>query len=252
MVSRGTPALLWCPLSYPQTDVFLVRFSVTLPASFENVREKRFPEVHHNRPGVPCLVDGTQVDLQRQRMAPVRMEDGERMAKELGAVNIPTDELGFLPRKIDPEVLKHMIPSAVGFRAPNPRTTLRNQLDRMSIVNSDGTALAALKFLSEKNREASCEMEKERRISDAEAFTKPELADSTKVDVPVMYRLMEIKYSRYDFIHEIGYLYKLEILGIEGNPLDEELMEEIIRRGSRALVTHLRENTPGKRCCRLD
>lgn len=28
------------PLSYPQTDVFLVCFSVVAPASFENVREK--------------------------------------------------------------------------------------------------------------------------------------------------------------------------------------------------------------------
>ncbi|KAL9043172.1 MAG: hypothetical protein Q9180_000052 [Flavoplaca navasiana] len=44
--------------------------------------------------------------------------------------------------------------------------------------------------------------------------------------------------------NEIGYLFKLEMLGIEGNPLDEDLMEEIIRRGSRALVTQLRENTP--------
>lgn len=42
--------------------------------------------------------------------------------------------------------------------------------------------------------------------------------------------------------NEIGYLHKLEMLGIEGNPLDEDLKEEIIRRGSRALVTHLREN----------
>lgn len=28
------------PLSYPQTDVFLICFSVVAPASFENVREK--------------------------------------------------------------------------------------------------------------------------------------------------------------------------------------------------------------------
>lgn len=84
------------PLSYPQTDVFLVCFSVTSPASFENVREKWFPEVHHHCPGVPCLIVGTQVDLRddaavrdklaKQRMQPVKREDGERMAKELGAV----------------------------------------------------------------------------------------------------------------------------------------------------------------------
>jgi cell division control protein 42 len=84
------------PLSYPQTDVFLVCFSVTSPASFENVREKWFPEVHHHCPGVPCLIVGTQVDLRednavkdklsKQRMTPVKREDGERMARELGAV----------------------------------------------------------------------------------------------------------------------------------------------------------------------
>jgi cell division control protein 42 len=83
-------------LSYPQTDVFLVCFSVTSPASFENVKEKWFPEVHHHCPGVPCLIVGTQVDLRddsqvieklaRQKQRPVASEQGERLARELGAV----------------------------------------------------------------------------------------------------------------------------------------------------------------------
>ena len=84
------------PLSYPQTDVFLVCFSVTSPASFENVKEKWFPEVHHHCPGVPCLIVGTQIDLrddpqvleklQRQKQRPITVEQGERLARELGAV----------------------------------------------------------------------------------------------------------------------------------------------------------------------
>jgi small GTP-binding protein len=84
------------PLSYPQTDVFLVCFSVTSPASFENVKEKWFPEVHHHCPGVPCLIVGTQVDLRddsqvieklaRQKQRPVSTDQGERLARELGAV----------------------------------------------------------------------------------------------------------------------------------------------------------------------
>lgn len=84
------------PLSYPQTDVFLVCFSVTSPASFENVKEKWFPEVHHHCPGVPCLIVGTQIDLRddsqvieklaRQKQRPVANEQGERLARELGAV----------------------------------------------------------------------------------------------------------------------------------------------------------------------
>lgn len=84
------------PLSYPQTDVFLVCFSVTSPASFENVKEKWFPEVHHHCPGVPCLIVGTQVDLRddqavldklgRQKQRPVPTDAGDRLARELGAV----------------------------------------------------------------------------------------------------------------------------------------------------------------------
>jgi cell division control protein 42 len=73
-----------------------VCFSVNSPASFENVREKWFPEVHHHCPGVPCLIVGTQVDLRDQpdaidklrkaRQSPIRKEEGDRLAKELGAV----------------------------------------------------------------------------------------------------------------------------------------------------------------------
>lgn len=44
------------PLSYPQTDVFLVCFSVTSPASFENVKEKWFPEVRSASSPAYCVV----------------------------------------------------------------------------------------------------------------------------------------------------------------------------------------------------
>ncbi|KAJ1344816.1 cell division control protein 42 [Batrachochytrium salamandrivorans] len=84
------------PLSYPQTDVFLVCFSVVSPASFENVKEKWFPEVRHHCPGVPCLIVGTQMDLRddsatieklaKNRQKPITTDSGERMAKELQAV----------------------------------------------------------------------------------------------------------------------------------------------------------------------
>lgn len=119
----------------------------------------------------------------------------------------PVYEIGFLPPRTDPDILKHMSPSGVGYRAPNPKRSLRNQLDRLSIIDSNGVALAAPKFLSEKSQEADDDLQKERRISDAEAFNNPGVTGSTKADVPVMYRLMEIKYSRYgvdDF--DFGYV----------------------------------------------
>ena len=51
------------PLSYPQTDVFLVCFSVVSSASFENVKEKWVPEITHHCQKTPFLLVGTQIDL---------------------------------------------------------------------------------------------------------------------------------------------------------------------------------------------
>merc|ERR1712078_479977 len=51
------------PLSYPQTDVFIVCYSVISPASFENVKTKWFPELNHHSPGTPIILVGTKVDM---------------------------------------------------------------------------------------------------------------------------------------------------------------------------------------------
>ncbi|KAJ6495252.1 P-loop containing nucleoside triphosphate hydrolase protein [Mycena sanguinolenta] len=84
------------PLSYPQTDVFLVCFSVGMPSSFENIRQKWFHEADHFCPGVPCVLVATQTDLRsdekvvmqmaRRGQAPINTAQGERMAYEMGAV----------------------------------------------------------------------------------------------------------------------------------------------------------------------
>lgn len=44
------------PLSYPQTDVFLICFSVCNRASLENVTTKWFPEIQHHCPDAHYLV----------------------------------------------------------------------------------------------------------------------------------------------------------------------------------------------------
>lgn len=45
---------------------------------------------------------------------------------------------------------------------------------------------------------------------------------------------------------EVGYLYQLEMLGIEGNPLQADIKSEIMDRGTKSLITRLRENAPSK------
>ena len=84
------------PLSYPQTDVFLVGFSVVSPASFENVKKKWVPEITHHCPKTPFLLVGTKIDLRdddktvaelaRTKQEPITFEMGKELAKELQAV----------------------------------------------------------------------------------------------------------------------------------------------------------------------
>ena len=83
------------PLSYPQTDVFLVCFSVISPSSFENVKSKWYPEISHHAPGVPFLLVGTKVDLRsdddqvsrlrEKNLEPISEARGNQMANQLGA-----------------------------------------------------------------------------------------------------------------------------------------------------------------------
>jgi small GTP-binding protein len=83
------------PLSYPQTDVFLICFSIISPSSFENVKNKWYPEIQHHAPGVQFILVGTKLDLRddeetcerlrEKRLAPVTLDQGEALASELGA-----------------------------------------------------------------------------------------------------------------------------------------------------------------------
>lgn len=84
------------PLSYPQTDVFLICFSIISPASFENVRAKWYPEVSHHCPNTPIILVGTKLDLredsltmqelQTKNLSPLTYPQGLQMAKEINAV----------------------------------------------------------------------------------------------------------------------------------------------------------------------
>ncbi|GEM08423.1 ras-related C3 botulinum toxin substrate 3 [Rhodotorula toruloides] len=84
------------PLSYPQTDVFLICFSVVSPPSFENVRTKWYPEICHHAPNIPIILVGTKLDLREdretieklreRRMAPIAYQQAAAMAREIGAV----------------------------------------------------------------------------------------------------------------------------------------------------------------------
>ena len=83
------------PLSYPQTDVFLICFSIASPPSFDNVKAKWYPEIEHHAPNVPIILVGTKLDLREdnktieslrmKRMEPVTYEQALTVAREIKA-----------------------------------------------------------------------------------------------------------------------------------------------------------------------
>lgn len=83
------------PLSYPDTDVFVVCFSVVSPTSFENLKLKWLPELMHFAPRVPRILVGLKKDLRddeeikhtlsQQGLTPITLEQGKQKAKEIGA-----------------------------------------------------------------------------------------------------------------------------------------------------------------------
>ncbi|KAJ1647650.1 GTP-binding protein Rho1 [Dispira simplex] len=84
------------PLSYPDSHVILICFAIDSPDSLDNVKEKWISEVLHFCPGLPILLVGCKKDLRNDPQAiaelakinqvPVKSEEGERVAQEIGAV----------------------------------------------------------------------------------------------------------------------------------------------------------------------
>eukprot|EP01126_Amoeba_proteus_P054190 TRINITY_DN6652_c0_g1_i11.p1 TRINITY_DN6652_c0_g1~~TRINITY_DN6652_c0_g1_i11.p1 ORF type:complete len:632 (-),score=135.07 TRINITY_DN6652_c0_g1_i11:348-2243(-) len=84
------------PLSYPQTDIFFVCFSLISRSSLENVRAKWYPEVSHHCPGAIIALIGTKSDLlsnpttlarlAERRLTPIQDSEAEALAAEINAI----------------------------------------------------------------------------------------------------------------------------------------------------------------------
>jgi small GTP-binding protein len=84
------------PLSYPQTDVFILCFSVVSPTSLENVQNMWVPEVKEHCPNTPYILVGMKSDLRdivtanpeewkTKGMEAVAQSKGEAMKKSVNA-----------------------------------------------------------------------------------------------------------------------------------------------------------------------
>jgi small GTP-binding protein len=83
------------PLCCPQTDIFLLVYSIANPDSFENITQKWVLEIKRHMPDTPFVLVGTKIDLrddeatqaklQARGMAMVSTEQGQQLAAEIGA-----------------------------------------------------------------------------------------------------------------------------------------------------------------------
>lgn len=83
------------PLSYPDTDVVLLCFSISNPDSLGNVVDKWLPEIRHFCPKVPIILVGTKKDLRTDpsviedlslsKQKPVTREEGQQVASLIEA-----------------------------------------------------------------------------------------------------------------------------------------------------------------------
>ena len=69
------------PLSYPESDVFLIVFDVTNPDSLSNVKTKWVTEIRETVPNPHIVLVGNKCDLQ----ANVDEEEMHRVARTIGA-----------------------------------------------------------------------------------------------------------------------------------------------------------------------
>lgn len=83
------------PLSYPDSDVIIVTYTVDNPESFICVEDKWVPEIRHFCPKVPMLLVATKVDLRddeykikvlaESKESAVTLNEGRELAQKIGA-----------------------------------------------------------------------------------------------------------------------------------------------------------------------
>uniref|UniRef100_A0A914DP45 Uncharacterized protein n=1 Tax=Acrobeloides nanus TaxID=290746 RepID=A0A914DP45_9BILA len=84
------------PLSYPNTDVFVLCFSTVQPVSFDNISTRWVPEIRKCCPNAPILLVGNKLDLrddpetirklQTRGKSPVTKSHGQKCANRIKAV----------------------------------------------------------------------------------------------------------------------------------------------------------------------
>lgn len=111
------------PLSYPQTDLFVICFSASSPDSYDHVRTKWIPEITHHCPGVPFMLLCCKSDLRgdestvealgtKYGRGTIGSDEGAELASYIGAMSyhecsaLARDGIKIIPEEIIKAYLK--------------------------------------------------------------------------------------------------------------------------------------------------
>ena len=73
------------PLSYRDTDFFLLLFDVTNYGQFEDTHSYCWKELNHHCPNVPIILVASKIDLRAEGITTISTVQGKAMAKKIGA-----------------------------------------------------------------------------------------------------------------------------------------------------------------------
>ncbi|XP_046668443.1 ras-like GTP-binding protein RhoL [Homalodisca vitripennis] len=73
------------PLSYPNTDCFLLCYSVGSRSSFENILSKWHPEIKHHCANVPIVLVATKTDLRNDDGDTISTSEGKKLKRKIKA-----------------------------------------------------------------------------------------------------------------------------------------------------------------------
>jgi Ras-related C3 botulinum toxin substrate 1 len=85
------------PLSYPQTDIFLICYSIAYRPSFHNIKYKWIPELKYYSPSTPFILVGLKMDLRtdinlhqklsKRNETMITYDEGKNLSLTIGAVS---------------------------------------------------------------------------------------------------------------------------------------------------------------------
>lgn len=130
------------PLSYPQTDVFLLVFNVAATASLDSCVFKWWPEVSHHCPNVPIILVGAFANLREDEATIARLQAKGAEFVSPSMISSTLDAIGPLAVKYvevdfqDPINVRELMEASIRAAVNPPKPLSKEELVRSTLSPS--------------------------------------------------------------------------------------------------------------------